>query len=59
MMPLSKTIAASFNNLPISYKIIAITMVSSLVTLTLLKTILFVRDWTSIVERKKNEHYTC
>ncbi|MDG2170931.1 MAG: ATP-binding protein, partial [Opitutales bacterium] len=54
-MPLSKTIGASFNNLPISYKIIAITMVSSLVTLTLLLTVLFVRDWTSIVERKENE----
>lgn len=41
--------------MPVSRKIVAITMASSLVTLTLLLTIISIRDWNQIVEHKEKE----
>ena len=55
MRPLYSIISESLKELPVSRKIVAITMASSLVTLTLLLAIISIRDWNQIVEHKENE----
>ena len=55
MKPLNRMIGTFLKDLPISRKIIVITMTSSLVTLTLLLALIFMRDWNLLVERKENE----
>ena len=55
MKPLYSKISESLRNLPVSRKIVAITMASSLVTLTLLLAIISIRDWNLLVERKENQ----
>jgi signal transduction histidine kinase/CheY-like chemotaxis protein len=55
MRPLYSIISESLKELPVSRKIVAITMASSLVTLILLLAIISIRDWNQIVEHKENE----